>query len=289
MYGIIYRVANIVNGNIYIGQTKTALAKRWSKHCSDARSGAGWVLAAAIRKHGKEAFVLDVVEECSGKEALNEAEISWIAKLHPTYNSCGGGGSLGSHSNETKAKISLRLKGKPLSEKHKQHISQGLVGREVTEVMREKLRISLQGRYLRKKPITQAEREGLAGRNRARRMHPIRTDLLALYDANGTTTRNEKIALAAKHGFESGTRKRLVGKLNPMYGKERPEEVKQALSQKMSGVNNPYFGKEHSEETRAKMKAAHAARAPVTCPHCGKEGHVNTMKRWHFANCRDKK
>lgn len=288
MYGVIYKVTNTVNGHIYIGQTKTALGKRWSKHCSDARSGAGWILAAAIRKHGQEAFTVEVVEECHDKDALNAAEIAWILKLQPAYNACGGGGSLGSHSDETKAKISLRLKGKPFSEKHKQRISLGLVGREVTEAMREKLRMSLKGRYLRKKPIAQEERDALAMRNRARRMHPVRADLLALYEAAGATTRNEKMAIAAKHGFESGTRKRLVGELNPMYGKEKPEEIKQALSEKMSGEKNPYFGKEHSEDTRAKMRAAHAARPPVTCPHCGKEGHLNTMKRWHFDNCRSK-
>lgn len=288
MYGVIYKVTNTVNGHIYIGQTKTALASRWSKHCSDARSGAGWVLAAAIRKYGKEVFTVDVVEECADKDALNAAEIAWILKLQPVYNACGGGGSLGSHSDETKAKISLKLKGKPFLEKHKQRISLGLTGRKVTEAMRAKLQVSLQGRYLRKKPIALEEREALAERNRARRIHPVRTDLLQLYAEHGATTRNEKIALAAKHGFESGTRKRLVGELNPMYGKAKPEEIKQVLSEKLSGENNPYFGREHSEDTRAKMRAAHAARPPVTCPHCGKEGHVNTMKRWHFDNCRSK-
>lgn len=292
MYGIIYRATNIVNGHMYIGQTKTALAKRWSKHCSDARSGAGWVLAAAIRKHGKESFVLDVVEECPCKEALNEAEIAWIAKLHPTYNSCGGGGGLGSPSQEVRAKISSSSRGRTHSEQARKNMSIAQLARHkaMSSEKREKHRLSMLGNtYTKyKKPASQEARAILAERNRARRMHPIRTDLLALYDANSATTRNEKIALAAKHGFESGTRKRLVGKLNPMYGKERPEEVKQALSQKMSGVNNPYFGKEHSEETRAKMRAAHAVRPPVTCPHCGKTGQINTMKRWHFENCRSK-
>lgn len=288
MYGVIYKVTNTVNGHIYIGQTKTALGKRWSKHCSDARSGAGWVLAAAIRKYGHEAFTLDVVEECADKDALNAAEIAWILKLQPLYNVCGGGGSLGSHSDETKAKISLRLKGKPFSEAHKQNISQGLIGRTVSEAMRDKLSAVFQGRYLRKTPVTQEERNMLAERNRARRIHPERTDLKALYESAGATTKQEKLALAAKHGFESGTRKRLVGELNPMYGKTKPEEIKRVLSEKMSGESNPYFGKEHSEDTRAKMRAAHAARPPVTCPHCGKEGHLNTMKRWHFDNCRSK-
>jgi TPP-dependent indolepyruvate ferredoxin oxidoreductase alpha subunit len=109
-----------------------------------------------------------------------------------------------------------------------------------------------------------------------------------LYDAAGIQTRKEKIAFAAKHGFESGARQRLVGALNPMYGQKKPEELKQKLSEQSKGENNPYYGKKHSEEALAKMRAAHAARPPVTCPHCGVEGRSNTMKRWHFNNCRSK-
>lgn len=288
MYGVIYKVTNTVSGNIYIGQTKMPLGKRWSKHCSDARSGAGWVLAAAIRKHGKEAFTVDVVEECADKETLNAAEVAWILKLQPVYNACAGGGGLGSPTAEVRAKISLRLKGKPFSDGHRRRISEGLTGREVPNAMRQKLRSAFKGRALRKKPAFRQEREALAERNRARRIHPVRTDLLALYESAGAVTAKEKQSIAAKHGFETGSRQRLVGELNPMYGKAKPEEIKRVLSEKLSGENNPYYGKQHSEDTRAKMRAAHAARPPVTCPHCGKEGHVNTMKRWHFDNCRSK-
>lgn len=288
MYGVIYKVTNTVNGNIYIGQTKTALAKRWSKHCSDARSGAGWILAAAIRKYGKDAFTIDVVEECPDKDALNAAEIAWILKLQPAYNSSGGGGVLGSPSQEVRAKISATATGKKRSKQTRLRMSIAQRNKVISEEERRRRSESMLGNTLRRNPPSQQERDALADRNRARRIHPVRTDLLELYAAHGATTRNEKIALAAKYGFEAGTRKRYVGEFNPMYGKAKPEKIKQALSEKMSGENNPYFGKEHSEETRAKMRAAHASRPPVTCPHCGKEGHINTMKRWHFENCRSK-
>jgi hypothetical protein len=155
---------------------------------------------------------------------------------------------------------------------------------------RKKRSLAMLGNNLTKyrKPATEEAKKILAERNRARRKHPIRTDLLELYAAHGATSRKEKMSLAAKHGFESGKRQRMAGELNPMYGKEKPEEIKRLLSEKMAGESNPYFGKKHSEETRAKMRAAHAARLPVTCPHCGKEGQLNNMKRWHFDNCRRK-
>jgi group I intron endonuclease len=292
MYGVIYKVTNTVNGHIYIGQTKTALGNRWSKHCSDARSGAGWILAAAIRKHGREAFTVEVVEECPDKDALNAAEIAWILKLQPTYNSCGGGGGLGSPSPEVRAKIAKAVRGKKRSEQTRLRMSIAQIDRHknMSNEERKKRSLAMLGNNLTKyrKPATEEAKKILAERNRARRKHPIRTDLLELYAAHGATTRNEKIALSAKHGFKSGTRKRHVGELNPMYGKEKPEEIKRLLSEKMAGEGNPYFGKKHSEETRAKMRAAHADRPPVTCPHCGKEGQLNNMKRWHFDNCRSK-
>jgi group I intron endonuclease len=281
MYGVIYKVTNTVNGHIYIGQTKTALGNRWSKHCSDARSGAGWILAAAIRKHGRKAFTVDVVEECPDKDALNAAEIAWILKLRPAYNACGGGGGLGAPTPEVRAKISVAGQGRKASQQARKNMSAAQKGHPVSEETKRKIYEATAGyrEQLKQKRLSQPKKRYV-------RVH--KTPLQALYDASGATTKIEKIALAAKHGFESGTRKRLVGELNPMYGKEKPEEIKQALSEKMSGENNPYFGKEHSEDTRAKMRAAHAARTPVTCPHCGKEGHLNTMKRWHFDNCRSK-
>lgn len=281
MYGVIYKVTNIVNGHIYIGQTKTALGKRWSKHCSDARSGAGWVLAAAIRKHGKEAFAIQVVEECADKDALNAAEIAWILKLRPVYNSCAGGGGIGSPTPEVRAKISTAVRGIKRSEEARKNMSKAQKGHHVSEETKQKIfkATAWYREQLKQKRLTTPKRKYA-------RVH--KTPLQHLYDAAGAVTRKEKIAIAAKHGFESGRRQRLVGSLNPMYGKVKPEEVKQALSEKLSGENNPYYGREHSEDTRAKMRAAHAARPPVTCPHCGKEGHLNTMKRWHFDNCRSK-
>ena len=139
MYGIIYRVTNTVNGKTYIGQTKTPLGKRWSKHCSDARAGAGWVLAAAIRKYGKEAFTVDVVEECADKEALNAAEIAWISKLQPVYNACAGGGGLGAPSPEVRAKISLAIRGAKRSEQTRRNMSAAQKGHPVAEETKQKI------------------------------------------------------------------------------------------------------------------------------------------------------
>ena len=45
-----------------------------------------------------------------------------------------------------------------------------------------------------------------------------------------------------------------------------------------------------SDETRVNIsKALKGFKRPLgTCPHCGKEGALSLLKRWHFDNCKDK-
>lgn len=70
-----------------------------------------------------------------------------------------------------------------------------------------------------------------------------------------------------------------TGEKNPWYG--------------IKGELAPHFGFKHSDEVRAKIKAARAKQIMVfpnvICPHCGKEGGICAMKRWHFDNCKFKK
>lgn len=44
------------------------------------------------------------------------------------------------------------------------------------------------------------------------------------------------------------------------------------------------FGKTHTQEAREKIRLANLQK--IKCPHCGKEGGVAIMKRWHFTNCK---
>jgi hypothetical protein len=114
-----------------------------------------------------------------------------------------------------------------------------------------------------------------------------------------------------------------TGENHPMFGKIQSEETKERISVAKKGKSNGQSGKKRTEETRAKMSAAKkgkklsdetkekvsaqlkiamntpevkaklsAARKgipkpKVTCPHCGKSGGSNVMKRWHFDNCKN--
>ena len=284
MYGIVYKVVNRLNGHSYVGQTKTLFEKRWAKHCSDASLGIGWLLATAIRKYGKEAFDNYVLEECDSLMALNAAEIRWIADLKPEYNMCAGGGGVGSPTEEVRQKISAASRGKAKSAAFSEQLSARQLGRKLSDETKQKIRAATAGRRLRATLPTDAEKAALVARNKGRRIH-AEVDNSEYYRSVGAVTKDEKIAAALKKWHvENPDAKR--GANNHQFGVAFSEERKAEYAEKFSGESNPFFGASHTEQTRAKMRAAHAARPQVTCPHCQKAGANNSMKRWHFNNCR---
>lgn len=64
------------------------------------------------------------------------------------------------------------------------------------------------------------------------------------------------------------------------------QEHKDKISKALSGEGNPMYGKTHTDD--AKQKIVEANKQKVVCPHCGKNGGIAIMKRWHFDRCKDK-
>ena len=89
----IYKIENLTNGHIYIGQSivierrlQEHLYKPFYEKCDQYNTP----LYRAIRKYGKEAFSFEIIEECS-KDLLNEREIYWI-DYYRSYIGDGQGG-----------------------------------------------------------------------------------------------------------------------------------------------------------------------------------------------------
>lgn len=129
--GIIYKVTNIVNGKIYIGQTINTLECRKHGHEKKSRSrkNISTCFHKAIKKYSPENFKWEIIENCSSKEELDEMEFHYI-KQYNSFNpngynmTFGGEGTIGMLcKQETKAKISASKIGKPLSDEHKQVLS----------------------------------------------------------------------------------------------------------------------------------------------------------------------
>ena len=78
----IYKYQNLINGKIYIGQSKD-IARRKKDHVTRAfnnfstNSEYDSPLHRAMRKYGLENFSFEIIEECEASQ-LNEREIFWI-------------------------------------------------------------------------------------------------------------------------------------------------------------------------------------------------------------------
>lgn len=91
---IIYKITNLINNKIYIGQTVSSIEKRWGQHWSDSRSKG--VLIKAIKKYGKENFKIEEIDKALTIHDLNEKETYWIEHYKSTdpiigYNLMSGG------------------------------------------------------------------------------------------------------------------------------------------------------------------------------------------------------
>ena len=77
---IIYKITNLINGKIYIGQTQKTLEERMQGH-----KHGKILIDDEIKKYGIENFSYEVVEKCQTIDELNEREKFWIEKLNCKY------------------------------------------------------------------------------------------------------------------------------------------------------------------------------------------------------------
>lgn len=87
----IYKITNLLNEKIYVGQTKQEIEKRFLQHFYEKTP-----LGQAMRECGIENFTIEIIERCGTREQLKEREIFWINALNSKqpngYNVRNGGG-----------------------------------------------------------------------------------------------------------------------------------------------------------------------------------------------------
>jgi group I intron endonuclease len=152
---IIYKTTNLINGKIYVGQ---------SKHNNKHYYGSGTYIKLAMKKYGKENFKKEVIEECTSYEQMNERELYWIKTLNAIdrnigYNvktdTCGiyttesrkAQGCKG-HTEETKQKISKALTNYNRTAEHQQVLTNALSNKDlsyITDEYRNKMSKSTSG------------------------------------------------------------------------------------------------------------------------------------------------
>lgn len=123
----IYKIENLDNHKLYIGQTQDYNSRK-NSHLSSLRRGksANKYLQSSFNKHGEDRFQFSIVEQCP-VDKLDERERYWIQQLHSYehgYNmDFGGGGIRGYHfTDEQKEKIRNANKGRIVSEETKRRM-----------------------------------------------------------------------------------------------------------------------------------------------------------------------
>lgn len=109
MYSL-YRITSQINGKAYIGITKDA-SRRLNEHLNTNVKGSK-LLKNAIRKHGRENFLAEVLVVCSSQEYIQQLEKKAVAlfntKTPHGYNLTDGGEGIAGYSHTTEAKEKIR-------------------------------------------------------------------------------------------------------------------------------------------------------------------------------------
>jgi group I intron endonuclease len=117
--GVIYKITNLVNSKIYIGQTTKKLEIRIGTHKKDSNKNNTY-LNRAFAKYGFDNFKFEIIEQCKSVNELNEREVYYINLYNSTNREIGynihGGGRNKLITQETKDKMSKIRKGTVQSE-----------------------------------------------------------------------------------------------------------------------------------------------------------------------------
>ena len=167
---IIYLITNLVNGKVYVGQTRSLLRRRWATHKCDARRGEPLYICRALRKYGEDSFTIRPIDFAETQEKADFLEETWIF-LHASltrgkgYNIRTGGHTSPGMSPEGKERVSRAHRGKIVSAESRKLTSEG------------NKRAWAEGR-LHGRPHTQAARKKMSDGQRGSKGHNFRSDIL---------------------------------------------------------------------------------------------------------------
>ncbi|MDM0746421.1 GIY-YIG nuclease family protein [Clostridium perfringens] len=110
----IYKITNLANGKMYIGQTSTSFKQRWKEHLYELKNNKhiNVHLQNAYNFYGEEFFKFEAIHICDELDDLNKLEVYYIYKfntLEDGYNlTAGGDGSFGFDEESRKKALKLR-------------------------------------------------------------------------------------------------------------------------------------------------------------------------------------
>lgn len=83
-YGVVYKITNLVNERVYIGQTIQKPQRRWSAHKYNAKQNNpnNMYITKAIMKYGHKNFTFEVIDYAKTAEELNVLEGEYISSFN---------------------------------------------------------------------------------------------------------------------------------------------------------------------------------------------------------------
>ncbi|KKL12012.1 hypothetical protein LCGC14_2540030 [marine sediment metagenome] len=123
----IYKIANTVTGDLYIGSAVNTDRRIYRhKYLLNKQEHHNPILQNVYNKHGLNNLLFEIIERVEDKNDLLSREQFYLDKLNPKYNICKiAGSSLGlKHSEETKKKMSESHKNMSEDTRHKISLSQ---------------------------------------------------------------------------------------------------------------------------------------------------------------------
>ena len=83
----IYKITNVQNNKVYIGQTIRPIQDRFHRHINDALNNIlNTHFARAIRKYGKDNFIIEQIDQAQTQDELNKKEQYWIQYYNSVQN-----------------------------------------------------------------------------------------------------------------------------------------------------------------------------------------------------------
>lgn len=190
---IIYKITNTVTGKFYVGQTVMSIKRRWAVHKASKRITP---LISSIKKHGKDAFIIEEVCRAVSLEELDKLEIYYI-KFYDTIYPKGYNLSSGGHSTRGVAPWNKGLKGLPAPKSafKKEHKPWNAGQPQLSEETRRKQSIAKIGKHISPKTeFKQGQPSAFKGRKH-------RSESLAKISANGH--RREVLCIETGQIYES--------------------------------------------------------------------------------------
>jgi group I intron endonuclease len=139
----IYKITNLIDGKVYIGQTVN-YNKRKKRHLNSLKNGNhhNEHLQRAFDKYGEDSFKIELIKKCNIEE-LDKLERYYIRELDACnhdkgYNMMYGGQRYRNFTKEVRLKMSEAGKGRKFTEEHKKRIGLAQKGRVISRQSIEK-------------------------------------------------------------------------------------------------------------------------------------------------------